>query len=259
MPAGPTDPDSIDRRDALDSALIRLYRLTRDPQRLERLFERFGPLLTSSVGAHARADEAFEDVMQFALLGLLKALERYDPDDGTGFATFARTSINAEIAARSLPPADAARLRRGRKTLQRRLQAARRETPAAGLAELADRLGVSPCELLDAEQAPGTWTSPASDPAHGGPAVGGLASVARSGEPDGEEVRIAFSLLGVRDRRARPLRFVDAAVRDEVRGQTDVSAVEVSRVLNRALDLLRVELHARLASAASDDLSLRTP
>lgn len=124
------DPQGFNERDAVDLALLRLYRATRCPARLERLLSRFDLLLSGIVSPWSPPGEpADELVPQLALLGFLRAIERYDQSCGVSFATFARVTVMAEIdrrhvvAARTrratpdrVPASDARDAREGRAT-----------------------------------------------------------------------------------------------------------------------------------------------
>jgi RNA polymerase sigma-B factor len=90
------------RRNALNesdepSELLTRWRRDGDPQARELLVRRFTPLARSLARRYAHTSEPFEDLMQVASLGLLKALERFDPEQGNAFASFAVPTILGEL------------------------------------------------------------------------------------------------------------------------------------------------------------------
>jgi RNA polymerase sigma-B factor len=68
-----------------------------DPRAVEELFHKYHDLLRSFAGKYQSASLPFEDAYQVAALGLLKALERFDPERGAAFITFAYPTIAGEL------------------------------------------------------------------------------------------------------------------------------------------------------------------
>ena len=63
----------------------------------EALVRRYMPLARSLARRYGRSSEPFEDLLQVASLGLLKALDRYDPDRGFAFKAFAVPTVLGEM------------------------------------------------------------------------------------------------------------------------------------------------------------------
>jgi len=77
--------------------LLRYARLKK-PQDLARLVELWKPLAISEAKKRIGVNnEPFEDLLQVALLGLVNALNRYDPSRNTSFTTFAIPTIRGEL------------------------------------------------------------------------------------------------------------------------------------------------------------------
>ncbi len=73
---------------------------TRNPQLRERLILQYAPLVKYVIGRVALALPStldFDDLLQFGMIGLIKALERFDPSIGTKFETFAIPRIRGSI------------------------------------------------------------------------------------------------------------------------------------------------------------------
>jgi RNA polymerase sigma-B factor len=116
--------------------LLARYAATRDPADMEELVRRFEPLARSLARRYRSSSVAPEDLDQAALLGLVKAVRRFDPARGCAFSTFAVPTILGEVRRQcrdSIWPAHVPR------PVQERVQAVR----AAGAA-LTVELGRSP-------------------------------------------------------------------------------------------------------------------
>ena len=80
-----------------DAQLLAAYAETRDPLLREALVERFLPLARSIAKRYRKAEEPFDDLLQVASLGLLKAVDRFDPARGIAFSSFAVPTIVGEL------------------------------------------------------------------------------------------------------------------------------------------------------------------
>src|SRR5271167_2095614 len=101
MPAMATKPSSGSRTTpgaANDSQeLFVRWQSDRDPHAREALVRQYLPLTRGLAKRYGRSSEPFEDLLQVASLGLLKALDRYDADRGNPFASFAVPTILGEM------------------------------------------------------------------------------------------------------------------------------------------------------------------
>jgi RNA polymerase sigma-B factor len=198
-----------------------------------------------------------EDLEQIAALGLLKALERFDPDKGTAFSSFAVPTIQGEIrryyrdftwAVR--PPRalleDALRLEREREHLTNELQ----RSPTA--AELAARVGGTPEDVVDALLAARARSSdslerPVDTDAEQGQTLADTLGQDDPGFVAAESAVVAQDLLGLlseRDALVVRLRFHDDLTQQEIGARVGCSQMHVSRILRKAL--------ATLQAAAAD-------
>src|SRR5580693_1016189 len=77
--------------------LFRSWHQDADQHAREELVIRFTPLARSLARRYDRSSEPFEDLLQVAMLGLLKAIDRFDPSRGNAFASFAVPTILGEM------------------------------------------------------------------------------------------------------------------------------------------------------------------
>ena len=88
-----TDEEREDRR------LLRSYFDTQDPEALEKLVLRYRPLARSHAQrySHGSGSEPLEDLIQVAELGLVKAIQGFDPTVERPFTAYAVPTILGEI------------------------------------------------------------------------------------------------------------------------------------------------------------------
>jgi RNA polymerase sigma-B factor len=200
--------------------------------------------------------EATEDLVQVALVGLIKAVDRFDADLGPGFTAFAVPTVAGELkrhfrdkgwmirVPRRMQDVGAA-MTTARETLSQRL----RRPPTVD--ELAAHLGTSPeevIEAMDAAQAyrPGSLSAPINSiDADDGPELGDVL-----GNPDPgfdlvenrESLRDLIKQLPLRQRRILALRFYGDLTQSQIAEKVGVSQMHVSRLLSAALQQLRTGL-----------------
>ena len=240
-------------------ALHRRYRETTDPAEKERIREQLVNAYHDFVYFLARKfqnrGEPLEDVVQVAFLGLLMAIERFDPDRGLEFSTFATPTVVGEIKRYFRDKSWTVRIpRRLQELNQRSRQASERLQATLGrrpsVAELADELGVSQEEVLEAYEAvPAQRTVPLDAPAESarGGDSDGLTLSERLGGADENLDRVelhdlldsAMAHLNERERKIMYLRFVEELPQSEVAKRLGISQMHVSRLQRAAVEHLR--------------------
>ena len=80
-----------------EEALLRRYATTRDPVLKQELVRRLLPLARSLALRYRGSPEPVDDLIQVASLGLVKALDGFDPDRGTTFPAYAAPTILGEL------------------------------------------------------------------------------------------------------------------------------------------------------------------
>jgi RNA polymerase sigma-B factor len=222
-----------------------------DPRARDELIERFLPLARSIALRYDKRGEPMEDLMQVASMALVKAVDRFDPERGTAFSSYAVPTIAGEIkryfrdrtwAVR--PPRDLQELVLRVDRMAERLETRLNRAPT--VRELADALGECEEHVLDAMQARGVYSALSLHAARGGP-EDGLTLQDELGEWDcGFEVAesravVARLMRGVsrRDRMVLRLRFEMDLTQAEIGSLLGVSQMQVSRILRQALKRLR--------------------
>lgn len=214
-------------------------------QNRERLIESHLPLVKSIAKRYAGRGESLEDLIQVGSIGLIRASDRFDPDRGAAFATFAAPAIEGEIRRHLVDRANVLRIPRELQRITGELQRCRAELSsslgrAPTVTELAAALGLEPPEVeraLDAERA----LQPS--PAHADEvAETERESESLSASEDRLLVAAGASVLDERERRIVLLRFHADMTEQEIARDLGISQAHVSRLLSAALAKLRTEL-----------------
>src|SRR3954468_8918954 len=80
-----------------DRELFLRHQRDRDPAAREALVERFLPLARQLARRYQRAEEPLEDLVQVAALGLIKAIDRFNPEREVAFSSYAVPTILGEL------------------------------------------------------------------------------------------------------------------------------------------------------------------
>src|ERR1700689_3575573 len=130
----------------------------RDQQARDELIERFLPLARKLAQRYLGSREPYDDLVQVASLGLVKAVERFDPGRGFAFTSFAVPTIVGELKRYFRDAGWALHVDRSAQERARRIAEARREVSSIRgrsptVPELAEYLECSEEEVLDGLQA----------------------------------------------------------------------------------------------------------
>ena len=196
--------------------------------------------------------ESLDDLIQVASLGLIKALDRFDPERGASFQAYAVPTILGELKRHFRDRVLPLHLPRGVKEraldIGRAADALTAELDRAPtLHEIAGRADISEEDAIEALQAVEAVRTISLDvPVKGedGEAPPAAETVGRC-DPHLEvidaqlDVRDALEVLDERERSCLRLRFVEDLTQEEIAEEVGVSQVHVSRILRRALEKLR--------------------
>ena len=233
-----------------------LYRRTGDRRVRDELVEEHAPLAHFLASRFANRGEPRDDLVQVALVGLFKAVERFDPDRGLQFSTFATPTILGELKRHFRDRGWAVRVPRRVQELHLQLgrivsalgqEKGRSPTPG----EVAERAGVSEESVLEAMEAGSLYRLVSLDGSVTPDDEGGeLAACLGDDDPEFEriehrsEIAELLNVLPARERRIVELRFFESMTQSEIAEHVGVSQMHVSRLLNRSLDRLRAEAGA---------------
>lgn len=223
-----------------------------DPTAREDLVRRFMPLARSLARRYDRSSEPFEDLLQVASLGLLKALDRFDPEMGHPFASFAVPTILGEMRRHFRDAGWSVHVPRGSqeralkvRDAQERLANSHGRAPTVN--ELAEYLELSMEEVIDALQAIQAYESLSLD----APRPGATDESTSYGDAMGKEderyelveldatVSAVLGRIPQREREILRMRFVEDLTQTEIATRIGISQMQVSRLLRRSLDQLR--------------------
>jgi len=231
-----------------DRELLERWQRRGDDIARERLVERYRGLVRSLAARYADWGEPFEDLVQVAWIGLLKAIDRFDLSRDVQLATYATPTIVGEIRRHYRDRAWAVHVPRSIQELRVRVNATidrltAEDGGAPTVADIAGHLGVSEEDVLDAiqsESARSATSLPAGD--ENGEPAGFDVPVDEAGfEQADARMLLAAGLdrLPERDRQIVRLRFEAGLTQSQIAARVGISQMHVSRLLRRALDELR--------------------
>jgi RNA polymerase sigma-B factor len=250
----PPAPDASPAR-PLDEALeFRRYQRTGDTSIRDGLIERALPLAHQVARRYQHSGEPFDDLLQVARLGLVKAVERFDPTREVAFSTYAVPTMVGEIKRHFRDTGWAIHVPR---SLQERvLKVEQAQKTLAGklgraptVDELAETLELDVEATLEALEAASAYEARSLDAPAPAEDQDGRAYVdTLGGSDDGFElvedraaVRQAMKALPERERRILHMRFLEDKTQSEIAESIGVSQMQISRLLRRSLRTLRDE------------------
>ncbi|TMK42344.1 MAG: SigB/SigF/SigG family RNA polymerase sigma factor [Actinobacteria bacterium] len=233
--------------------LFRRWQAGGDARARESLIEHYMPLARSLARRYRRSSEPFEDLVQVASLGLVKAVDRFDRERGHAFTSFAVPTILGELRRYFRDAGWAVHVPRGAQERALEVQAAQdamsaRSGRAPTVCELREYLELGEEEVLDALEAIRAYESCSID-----------APVASADEDEaatyadhlGEEderfelidadatIAAAAHNLPPRERRVLHLRFAKQMTQTQIAKQVGVSQMQVSRLVRRGIAQLQ--------------------
>ena len=239
--------DEPDRHE--DVERFQRYRATGDRRLRNELIEDHRWLALHCAKRFANKGEPLDDLIQVALLGVLKAVERFDPDFGATFATFAVPTITGELRRHFRDTTWAVHVPRRAKDLQHTVKVAVNELGqmlgrSPTVDEIAGHAGVPVEEVLDALEAARCYRK---TPLAATSDDGEVDDLTTLGGPDSSldavdataTVQRLLAELPARERRIVELRYMGGLTQSQIADLVGVSQVQVSRLLRASLAKLR--------------------
>ncbi|HTU80308.1 MAG TPA: SigB/SigF/SigG family RNA polymerase sigma factor [Solirubrobacteraceae bacterium] len=229
----------------------------RDTHARDALVRKYMPLARGLARRYGRSSEPFEDLLQVASLGLLKAIDRYEAERGHPFASFAVPTILGEMRRYFRDSGWAVHVPRGAqeralkiRDAQERLANAYGRAPT--VSQLAEYLEFEIEDVVDALQAIRAYETLSLD----APRPRADGEVVAYGETVGKDderyelveldatVTAVLGHIPARERAILRMRFVDDLTQTEIAERIGISQMQVSRLLRRSLEQLRTLAHA---------------
>jgi RNA polymerase sigma-B factor len=228
--------------DWLDEAVTEFSR-TRDSKLRDEIVERGAWLARRVARRFAETSEPFDDLCQVAMIGLVKAVDRYDPQFGVRFGTYATPTILGELRRHFRDHTWAVHVPRGAKELRIQINIAVDEmTGPLGRSptvdELAKRLNLSREQVLEGLEASTVYSAVSLD---------GLQGVEPTDENDlrtndvlDRQVLVnLLERLPARERNILYLRYFQELSQAQIAERVGTSQVHVGRLIASSLSTLR--------------------
>ncbi len=216
----------------------------------EHLINMHLPLARSVASRYRHTPQAFDDLLQVASMALVKAVDRFDPERGLAFSSFAVPTMIGEIKRHFRDTAWALHVPRALKERILLVERCERELStklgrAPTVEDLGEAAGLSTETVLDALEARSAHDTDSIDAALDDEESGVRSAALGADDARLElvDVRSAISSamdhLGERDRRIIELRFIAGLTQTQIAERVGVSQMQVSRLLRNALAQLR--------------------
>jgi RNA polymerase sigma-B factor len=241
-----------------DHRLMTRYHHHGDTAARDELVERFLPLARQLARRYQRGNEPLDDLIQVASIGLVKAVDRYDPARGTAFSSYAVPTILGELKRYFRDSGWAVHVPRGMQervmNVNQAIAKLSRETgrsPTA--AEVSKEIGEPPEAVLEAMEAAIAYDAVSLDTPRTSDEDEGDTYADTMGMIDERFELVEYTsaigptmrALPERDRLVLKLRFEDDLTQLEIAERIGVSQMHVSRLIRRALKRLRTVADAQ--------------
>ncbi|MFJ6747213.1 RNA polymerase sigma factor SigF [Streptomyces sp. NPDC091266] len=211
------------------------------------------PLVEHLARRFRNRGEPLDDLTQVATIGLIKSVDRFDPDRGVEFSTYATPTVVGEIKRHFRDKGWAVRVPRRLQELRLSLTTAtaelsQRHGRAPTVHELAEQLGISEEEVLEGLESANAYSTlslDVPDTDDESPAVAdtlGAEDEALAGVEYRESLKPLLEDLPPREKKILLLRFFGNMTQSQIAQEVGISQMHVSRLLARTLAQLRDRL-----------------
>jgi RNA polymerase sigma-B factor len=227
--------------------LVVLYQ--QDPSTHATVIDAFRPLALGIAKRYYRGEEPLEDLEQAALMGLVKALTRFDPDRGAPFATYAIPTMAGEVRRHYRDTGWAVHVSRGDQELAQKIAALERSTTERLTAEeIAQRLGTTVEDVVSGRLVQRAMRADSLDRPRRNEEGDDAPAIAHAAPDPGYanvEHRATLGRLTAglpeRERLILTLRYGRDLSQAEIGSRLGLSQMQISRILRRTLERLEGE------------------
>lgn len=228
--------------------LFRLYKEEGDEEAREQLIVSHLNLVRFLASKFKNRGEPLDDLLQVGTIGLIKAIDRFDPDRGLEFTTFATPTIMGEIKRHFRDKGWSVRVPRRLQELSAKVNSAtddltRELQRPPSVAEVAERLDATVDEVLEAMESSTAYSSvplegTSNDADDDTPSViDHYASEDRDLATSDDRMMLedAISSFAPREQEIIRMRFEEGLTQLEIADRLGISQVQVSRMLRKVL------------------------
>jgi RNA polymerase sigma-B factor len=246
-----SSPVESSLRHADVNGLFERWQQDGDRRARDELVSRFLPLARKLARRYAGAREPFDDLLQVASLGLVKAVDRFDAERGTAFSSFAVPTILGELKRYFRDLGWSVHVPRGAQEMALKVEEARQQlTSRTGhppsVNELAEYLELSIEDILEGLETGAAHHAVSLDtPREDADGESGTLADSFGREDERFDVVDAAVSIGAaarslsaRERHVLALRFVEDRTQTEIAERVGVSQMQVSRILRHAVSRL---------------------
>ncbi|SDJ55055.1 SigB/SigF/SigG family RNA polymerase sigma factor [Streptomyces indicus] len=255
--------------DAPDTSaqFARLQSLDDGPERdliKEELIEAWLPMAHRIAGRFRNRGEDLDDLRQVAALGLVKAIDHFEPERGA-FESYAVPTITGEIKRHFRDRSWSLRVPRRVQDLRNRIRVAQQElaqdpgTGTAGIETLAEHLGITVDEVKEGMQALHSHTTLSLDVELSSSDSGftladalGAPDTAYDTVVDREAAKRGLRMLPARERTILYLRFFEDMTQQAIAERLNLSQMHVSRLISRSCSKVREQALADDAAGTAE-------
>ncbi|MGP4044558.1 RNA polymerase sigma factor SigF [Streptomyces sp. 2A115] len=218
----------------------------------ERIIEAWMPMAERLAGRFRSRGESYEDLRQVAALGLVKAVDRYDPERGNAFESYAVPTVTGEIKRHFRDHMWTLHVPRRVQDLRNRVRFARQDLSQTisgrqpTIAEIAEHAQLSEEDVRVGLEALESFTAlsldaelPGSEDGYSLSDALGAADPALDVVIDREAVKPRLQALPERERAILYMRFFGDMTQSRIAEQLGISQMHVSRLISRCCNRLR--------------------
>ncbi|MGY6021412.1 RNA polymerase sigma factor SigF [Streptomyces spinosirectus] len=220
-----------------------------------QIVEAWLPMAERLAGRFRNRGESYEDLRQVASLGLVKAVDRYDPELGNAFESYAVPTITGEIKRHFRDHMWTLHVPRRVQDLRNRVRFATQDLSQTipgrrpTTAEIAEHANLSEEDVHVGQQALESFTAlsldaelPGSDDGYSLSDVLGAADPALDTVVDRESVKPRLAALPERERAILYMRFFGDMTQSRIAEELGISQMHVSRLISRCCDRMRDQI-----------------